>query len=128
LTIATLFFFDGNEKRIAWEIRSNDSKIQQIREHVSLYLNKVTKEQSKIIALHVGLFWGIGRFIIKNKEEIKVMIDNKIMFQVLTKNVAITDKFIQTRIHFINQLIKQRELNIDYKLIESKENHLSKLI
>lgn len=122
------FFFDGNEKRIAWEIRSNDSKIQQIREHVGLYLNKVTKEQSKIIALHVGLFWGIGRFIIKNKEEIKVMTDNKIMFQILTKNVAITDKFIQTRIHFINQLIKQRELNIDYKLIEYKENHLSRLI
>jgi len=122
------FFFDGNEKRIVWEIRNNESKIQQIREHVSLYLNKVTKEQSKIIALHVGLFWGIGKFIIKNKEEIKVMIDNKIMFQFLTKNVAITDKFIQTRIHFINQLIKQRELNIDYKLIESKENHLSKLI
>jgi len=123
-----LFFFDGNEKRISWEIRSNDSKIQQTREHVNLYLNKVTKEQSKIIAFHVGLFWGIGRFIIKNKDEVKVMVDNKIMFQVLTKNETITDRFIQTRIHFINQLIKQRELNIDYKLIESKENHLSKLI
>ena len=123
-----LFFFDGNDKRISWEIRSDNSKIQQVREHVNLYLNKVTKEQSKIIAFHVGLFWGIGRFIIKNKDEVKVMVDNKIMFQVLTKNETITDRFIQTRIHFINQLIKQRELNIDYKLIESKENHLSKLI
>jgi len=122
------FFFDGNEKRIAWEIRSNDSKIQQIREHVDIYLNRVTKEQSKIIALHVGLFWGIGRFIIKNKDEIKVMIDNKNLFQVVTKNEIITDKFIQTRIHFISQLIKQRKLNIDYELIEYKENHLSKLI
>jgi len=123
-----LFFFDGNEKRISWEIRSNDSKIQQVREHVNLYLNKVTKEQSKLIALHVGLFWGIGRFIIKNKDEIKIMIDNKIIYQVLTKNEIIADRFIQTRIHFINQLIKQRELKIDYKLIESKVNHLSKLI
>ena len=123
-----LFFFDGNDKRISWEIRSDNSKIQQVREHVNLYLNKVTKEQSKIIAFHVGLFWGIGRFIIKNKDEVKVMVDNKIMFQVLTKNETITDRLIQTRIHFINQLIKQRELNIDYKLIESKENHLSKLI
>jgi len=122
------FFFDGNEKRIAWEIRSNDSKIQQIREHVDIYLNRVTKEQSKIIALHVGLFWGIGRFIIKNKDEIKVMIDNKNLFQVVTKNEIITDKFIQTRIHFISQLIKQRKLNINYELIEYKENHLSKLI
>ena len=122
------FFFDGNEKRIAWEIRNNDSKTEQIREHVNVYLNKVTKDQSKIIALHVGLFWGIGRFIIKNKDEIIVMIDNKNLFKAITKSIVITDKFIQTRIHFINQLIKQRELNIDYKLIESKENHLSKLI
>lgn len=122
------FFFDGNEKRIAWEIRNNDSKTEQIREHVNVYLNKVTKDQSKIIALHVGLFWGIGRFIIKNKDEIIVMIDNKNLFKAITKSIVITDKFIQTRIHFINQLIKQRELNIDYKLIESKDNHLSELI
>ena len=122
------FFFDGNEKRIAWEIRSNDSKTEQIREHVNVYLNKVTKDQSKIIALHVGLFWGIGRFIIKNKDEIIVMIDNKNLFKAITKSIVITDEFIQTRIHFINQLIKQRELNIDYKLIESKDNHLSELI
>ena len=122
------FFFDGNEKSIAWEIRSNDSKTEQIREHVNVYLNKVTKDQSKIIALHVGLFWGIGRFIIKNKDEIIVMIDNKNLFKAITKSIVITDKFIQTRIHFINQLIKQRELNIDYKLIESKDNHLSELI
>lgn len=123
-----LFFFDGNEKRIAWEIRNNDSKKEQIREHVNVYLNKVTKDQSKIIALHVGLFWGIGRFIIKNNDEIIVMIDSKNLFKSLTKSTVITDKFIQTRIHFINQLIKQRELNIDYKFIESKDNHLSELI
>ena len=122
------FFFDGNEKSIAWEIRNNDSKTEQIREHVNVYLNKVTKDQSKIIALHVGLFWGIGRFIIKNKDEIIVMIDNKNLFKAITKSIVITDKLIQTRIHFINQLIKQRELNIDYKLIESKDNHLSELI
>lgn len=123
-----LFFFDGNEKRIAWEIRNNDSKKEQIRKHVNVYLNKVTKDQSKIIALHVGLFWGIGRFIIKNNDEIIVMIDSKNLFKSLTKSTVITDKFIQTRIHFINQLIKQRELNIDYKFIESKDNHLSELI
>ena len=56
------------------------------------------------------------------------MIDNKNLFKAITKSIVITDEFIQTRIHFINQLIKQRELNIDYKLIESKDNHLSELI
>ena len=122
------FFFDGNEKRIAWEILNNDSKIDQVREHVNIYLNKVTKKQSKIIALHVGLFWGIGRFIIKNKDVVKIMIDDKILFQVLTKNETDTDLFIQTRIYFINQLIRQRELNVDYELIEYKENNISNLI
>ena len=122
------FFFDGNEKRIVWEINNSDSKIEQTREHVDIYLNKVTKQQSKIIALHVGLFWGIGRFIIKNNDEIKVIIDNKELFQILTKNKITEDKFIQTRIHFINQLIRQRELRIKYELIEDKTNHLSKLI
>ena len=123
-----VFFFDGNEKRIVWEINNVDSKFEQTREHVNIYLNKVTNQQSKIIALHVGLFWGVGRFIIKNKDEIKVMIDNKELFHDLTKIAINEDKFIQTRIHFINQLIRQRELIIKYQLIDNKKNHLSKLI
>ena len=42
------FYFDGNEKRIAWEIQTDKSKIQQVREHPNIYLDIVTKEQSKI--------------------------------------------------------------------------------
>jgi len=122
------FFFDGNEKRIAWGIKSNELKIEQMREHVNIYLNKVTKEQSKIIALHVGLFWGIGRFIIKNQDEIKVMIDSKKLFQVLTKKETIKDEFVQKRICFITQLIDQRKLKISYEFIEPQRNHISKLI
>ena len=111
-----------------WEINNSDSKVEQTREHADIYLNKVTKQQSKIIALHVGLFWGIGRFIIKNNDEIKVIIDNKELFEILTKNKITEDKFIQTRIHFINQLIRQRKLNIKYELIKDKTNHLFKSI
>ena len=121
------FFFDGNEKKIAWRIKNDDSQIKQIREHANIYLNKVTKEQSKVIALHVGLFWSIGKFIIKNKDNIEIMIDDKELFQILTEDGIKSNEFIQTRIYFINQLIKQRELNIKYKFVQEKNNLLSRL-
>ena len=87
----------------------------------------MTKEQSKVIALHVGLFWSIGKFIIKNKDNIEIMIDDKELFQILTEDGIKSNEFIQTRIYFINQLIKQRELNIKYKFVQEKNNLLSRL-
>ena len=33
--------------------------------------------QSKYVALHVALFWGIGTFNIKNKDSIKIKLDKK---------------------------------------------------
>ena len=122
------FFFDGNEKRIAWSIQSNDSKIDQIREHADIYLNKVSKEQSKFIALHVGLFWSIGRFIIKNNDEVTIMIDEKSILDHLSQNKNCVEGLIKTRIHFINQLINQRKLKINLEFIESEKNYVSKLI
>jgi len=122
------FFFDGNEKRIAWIIQSSDSKIEQMREQVDIYLNKVTKEQSKLIALHVGLFWGIRRFIVKNNDQVKIMIDDKSLGDYLLQNKKCTDELVKTRIHFINQLIIQRKLKTDLEFIAPEENYVSKLI
>jgi len=45
----------------------------------------VTSLQSKYIALHVGLFWGIGIFIIKNEDIVKIKLDEKIMYDHLSK-------------------------------------------
>ena len=122
------FFFDGNEKRIGWSIQSYESKIEQVREHHNIYLNKVTKEQSKLMALHVGLFWGIGKFIIKNEDRFKVMVDSKSMMNYLTKEEIPIDYFLKTRIHFIDHLINQRKLKIHYELISPEENYVSKSI
>jgi len=122
------FFFDGNERRIAWGIQNRESKIEQAREHADIYLNKVTKEQSKLIALHVGIFWGIGRFIIKDEDHIKVMIDDKALLNYLSKNKPASDELIISRIHFISQLINQRKLKIKFEMIEPKQNFISKLI
>jgi hypothetical protein len=122
------FFFDGNSKRIAWMIKNKNSEINQKREHADIYLDKITNQQSKYIALHVGLFWGIGRFIIQNEDEINVKIDNKQMYDHLTEKKKNSDDFINTRSSFIFQFIKQRKLKINYQLITPGENYVSNLI
>ena len=102
--------------------------MEQTREHADIYLNKVTKEQSKLIALHVGIFWGIGRFIIKDEDHIKVMIDDKSLLNYLSKNKPASDELTISRIRFINQLINQRKLKCDFEIIEPEQNLISKLI
>ena len=109
-------------------IKTQDRTAEQQREHADMYLNKVTDLQSKYIALHVGLFWGIGRFIIKNEDNITVYIDNHTMFEHLSNKKEVTDGFIKTRTHFITKFIEQRRLNIEFVFIPPEKNLSSKLI
>ena len=90
-------FCDGNSKRISWIIQTDDYTEEEEREHVDGYLDKVTHEQSKYIALHVGIFWGIGRFVIQNEDTVNVMLDSKSMYKHLTEDSEITDEFIEKR-------------------------------
>lgn len=117
-----VFYSDGNAKKISWIIESDNSRVEQNRNHVDIYKDKVTDLQSKYVALHIGLFWGIGVFIIKNQDSIKIKIDDKIMFNQFTTNAKIEDKFIQKRIQFIKQLVKQRKLEIQFESIGTEEN------
>lgn len=78
--------------------------------------------------MHVGLFWGIGRFIIKDKDSITVKIDDKSMFNQLSKIEDPSDEFIRTKINFITQLIAQRKLKINFIFVDEKENLTSKLL
>lgn len=123
-----IFFFDGDSKKIAWIIQSNNETFEEKREHAEMYLDKVTSLQSKYIALHVGLFWGIGRFIIKNEDFISIKIDDQKMFDHLSGNEEPLDEFIKTRSNFISKFINQRKLKVDFELIDSKNNLSSKLI
>ena len=120
-----VFYSDGNAKRISWIIQTDDSISEQSREHVEIYRDKISNLQSKYIALHIGLFWGIGVFIIKNEDHIKIKLDDKEMFDQLTSDVSINDEFCKNRIKFINQLITQRKLKIEFEFIQ-QENNLSK--
>jgi len=121
-------FFDGNARRIAWRIQTNDSAFEQKREHPNIYLNKVTTLQAKYIALHVGLFWGIGRFLIKGGDKITIKIDDRKMVDELLGNEKSFDEFIEKRVRFITQLIDQRKLKINYELVDTEKNSASKLL
>lgn len=123
-----VLFFDGNAKKISRVIQTNNSIIEQKREHADIYLEKLTNQQSKYIRLHVGLFWDIGTFIIKNQDIVKIAIDNIAMFEQLSTNQENHDKFIEKRIHFIRQLIEQRKLKIQYQLIKPNKNLAAKKI
>jgi hypothetical protein len=117
-----IFYSDGNAKNISWVIQTNNSIIKQNRKHVDIYKDKVTNTQSKYIALHVGLFWGIGVFIIKNEDSIKIKLDEKIMYDQFTSNLKIKDDFIKKKIEFIRQLIEQRKLKIEFEIIDVDKN------
>lgn len=123
-----VFYSDGNVKKISWAIQTNNSIIEQSREHAETYKNKISEIQSKYVALHIGLFWGIGVFKIKNNDIIKIKLDKKIMFDQINTNLEIEDEFIINRIKFIKQLTIQRKLKIKFELIQQKDNLANKIL
>ena len=123
-----IFYIFGDATKISWAIQTDDVLSHQSREHVEIYKNKVTNVQSKYIALHVGLFWGIGVFIIKNEDLIKIRLDDKSMYNQLTNDLIVDDYLIEKRIQFFKQLIAQRKLKIEFELIDSNHNLAKKNI
>jgi len=121
-------YSDGNGKKISWVIPTGESTEKEERIHADEYMDKVTDEQSKYITLHVGIFWGIGRFIIKNEDIVDVMLDSKRMYEHLQNNAKISDEFIEKKTWFFRELISQRKLKIRYHLIEPKDNLASKFL
>ena len=117
-----IFYFDGNEVKISWAIQTQKSIVKENRTHAKIYKNKLTNLQSKFVALHVGLFWGIGVFIIKDQDSVKIMLDEKVMYDHVIMASKIEDDFIAKKIGFIKQLIIQRELKIEFEVISSDEN------
>ena len=117
-----ILYLDGNLTDISWAIKTNESIVTQNRKHVESYKNKITVIQSKYVALHVALFWGIGTFNIKNKDYVKIKLDEKIIYQQLKKEVIFHDEFIKNKIKFIENFIKQRKLKVEFEIIGSKDN------
>ena len=89
-----VFYAYGNSKKISWVIQTENSVTEQTREHVEIYKDRVSGTQSKYIALHVGLFWGIGAFIIKNEDVVIIKIDEKSIHENLESNKKDYDEFV----------------------------------
>ena len=124
-------FFDGNVKEYSWSIKTNDKVADQIREHPPAFrsggkLDIKNNEESRFVALHVGIYWGLGVNIIKDNDVVNVMCDSKIMFEIMTGVEKIDNDIINDKVYFINQLTNLRKLKLNYQLIESKENIATK--
>lgn len=124
-------FFDGNVKEYSWSIKTNDKVADQIREHPPAFrsggkLDIKNNEESRFVALHVGIYWGLGVNIIKDNDVVNVMCDSKIMFEIMTGEEKIDNDIINDKVYFINQLTNLRKLKLNYQLIESKENIATK--
>ena len=127
-------FFDGNLKEYSWSIKTGKEVVSQIREHPPAYLSGgkleiQNKEESRFVALHVGIYWGLGVFIIKDFDKIHVMCDSKEMYEILIQQCKTKNQIIDDKIHFINQLVGHRNLKLEYSLIDPTKNisteHLS---
>lgn len=123
-----VLYSDGNAKKICWTIKTDSSVVDQFREHADIFLDQVTDIQSKYIALHVGLFWSIGVFIIKNGDTIKIMLDSNEMFFHLSTGSKSQDSLTERRKGFINQLAEQRNLKLEYEKIIPQNNISSKML
>jgi hypothetical protein len=124
-------FFDGNIKEYSWSIKTENNVADQIREHPPASqsggkLNITNYEESKFVALHVGIYWGLGVNIIKNQDEVNVMCDSEMMFGIMTKGKKSDNKIINDKVYFINQLTNLRELKINYQFIKSDKNIATK--
>ena len=120
-------FFDGNVKEYTWTIKTGEKLAEQIRTHPPAYLSggkldvKAT-EESKFIALHIGIYWGLGVYIIKDNDQVNVMCDSKMMYETFTEGKKSDNQIIKDKIHFINQLTEIRKLKMQFQLIDAKEN------
>ena len=123
-----ILYSDGDLRKISWIIQTNQTIISQNRKHTENYKDKITKIQSKYVALHVALFWGIGTFNIKNEDSIKIKLDEEIMYQQLKMKIPIRDEFIKNKIKFIENFIKQRKLKVEFEKINFEKNLATKIL
>ena len=124
-------FFDGTTEKYTWSIKTENAVVDQTRVHPPAYLSGgkldvSNTEESKFIALHVGIYWGLGVFIIKDYDVVNVMCDSNEMYEILIKKIVTDSQLINDKIYFINQLTNHRNLKIKYQIIESGKNLATK--
>jgi len=126
-------FVDGTVKEYTWSIKTGGSIVEQIREHPDAYvsggkLDVKNDSESKFIAIHVGIYWGLGVYIIKDFDVVNIMCTSKQMYETFTQKIKSDNQIINDKIYFINQLTKHRNLKINYKSIEQNDNLATRLL
>ena len=124
-------FFDGTVKKYSWSIRTGDEIVNQIREHPPAYLsggklNVKDSTESKFIALHVGIYWGLGVFIIKDYDTVNVMCTSNDMYQILSHISSTDNQIINDKVHFVEQLTNHRNLKINSQITQQENNLATK--
>ena len=120
-------FIDGNVKEYTWTIKTGKKLAEQIRKHPPACLSGgkldvKAIEESKFIALHIGIYWGLGVYIIKDHDKVNVMCDSKLMYEIFTQGKKSDNQIINDKIHFINQLTELRNLKMNFQLIDLDKN------
>ena len=123
-----VIFCDGNAKRISWSIKTDQNTTEQFREQAEIYVDQVSKIQATYIALHVAIFWGIGVFIIKNGDTIKIKLESDEMIRHLSTDHVSNDRLAEDKKKFINMLSAQRSLLYQYEKITHEQNIASKML
>ena len=126
-------YFDGTLTEYSWSLKTENKIVNQIRAHPPAYLSGgkldvKDKQQSKCIAIHVGIYWGLGVFIIKDSDIVNVMCDSEETYDIMSKNCKIDDQIINDKIYFINQLPEHRNLKINYEIIKPESNLATELL
>ena len=121
-------FCDGNPKRICWSIKTDQNVVDQYRAQAEIYVDRVDNLQATYIALHVAIFWGIGVFIIKNGDTIKIQLESEEMIKHLSSEQVSNNKLIEDKKKFINMLAVQRSLRYQYEKISHEQNISSKML
>ena len=133
MTVEAQIILDGTKTKFSWIIQTGNQIKKEFRVHPPAYYSGYKLDikndiQSKFIALHVGLYWGIGVFIIKDGDTIDVMCDSKEMYDILNSKRETNDQIISDKINFTNLFIEQRKLIINYHLINDDNNPASELV
>ena len=126
-------YFDGTLTEYSWSLKTENKIVNQIRAHPPAYLSGgkldvKDKQQSKCIAIHVGIYWGLGVFIIKDSDIVNVMCDSEETYDIMSKNCKIDDQIINDKIYFINQLTEHRNLKINYEIKKPESNLATELL
>ncbi|NDB52148.1 MAG: hypothetical protein EB161_08400 [Nitrosopumilaceae archaeon] len=77
---------------------------------------------------NVAIFWGIGVFIIKNGDTIKIQLESDEMIQHLSTDQVSNDRLAEEKKKFINMLSAQRSLLYQYEKITHGQNISSKML